>query len=206
MNVHKQYPRAYINVLKAIHARNFIVAESLYETEPVSPSVTQELAFKFEHKLGQRTLAFVYFGPSSESDEAKRVIKGIWSDVLKKILADSTITDAIFLVRNELSAGKVVTRTLGEKMVLLNLTVFTLDEMLMDLPNHVLVPEVSLVDPEEYAEVLKTTDEDDIVSRFPIAYHTDALVKYYSFKPGDVIRIYQRQINRIVYRYVVSAV
>ena len=72
--------------------------------------------------------------------------------------------------------------------------VFQNAQLLRNVTKHVLVPKHTLVPPGEVHALLRTHGLDD-TSQLPCILPDDAIVRYYNWPPGSVIRIVRRDIG-----------
>tara|TARA_Y200000002_G_C22663971_1_gene657109 strand:- start:20 stop:646 length:627 start_codon:yes stop_codon:yes gene_type:complete len=84
-----------------------------------------------------------------------------------------------------------------------NITIFKYKSLMFNLIDHEYVPKHECIS-ERNKEKLKSELMINDLEKLPIIYKTDAVCKYYNFKPGDVIKITRDSLNKkhIAYRYV----
>jgi len=82
---------------------------------------------------------------------------------------------------------------------------FTLDELMINISHHEIVPKHELITPEE-AKALLTGLKLKTPAQLPIIYKTDPMARYIGARSGDVVRIHRKSLTAgktIFYRYCV---
>lgn len=88
-----------------------------------------------------------------------------------------------------------------------NAEIFLEEDLLINLIDHVAVPEHQLLTKEEAEEVYKAYNLKR--KNMPRIYHSDPVARYYNMKPGNVCRIIRPSMASglgVTYRYVVKAI
>ena len=85
-----------------------------------------------------------------------------------------------------------------------NITIFKYKSLMFNLIDHEYVPKHERIT-EKNTEKLKLDLMINDLEKLPIIHKTDAVCRYYNFKPGDVIKVTRDSLNKkhIAYRYVV---
>lgn len=85
-----------------------------------------------------------------------------------------------------------------------NITIFKHKSLLFNLIDHEYVPKHECIS-EAGREKLKSDLMINDLDKLPLIHKTDAVCRYYNFKPGDVIKVTRDSLNKkhIAYRYVV---
>jgi len=112
----------------------------------------------------------------------------------QKELTNEDINHAIIVYNDVItsSAKRAIEQT--EKH---DIEIFLTSEFQFNITTHNLVPKHSLVKESEKDEILKKQ-----IKNLPIIIRSDAIVRFYNFKPGDLIRIVRNE-DIIAYRRVV---
>ena len=177
-------------------------ANYYYEKSQKNGTVRRWMSRIYEHKSGKkkdRCLVY-YVDVIKGNDNIQKDTIG--TDEIKLMLEAMEIKEEREKVKNVvLISPKVLSQPAGEKVN--NLTAYTIDfflekELVYNPTKHAYVPIHEALTPEE-SEKFKKEVKGDII-KFPKLLTTDRISRYYGYRKGQIIRIYNKPLTQSLYK------